>query len=303
MIGFSRKNNITLFETMTRVFEVIDIKERIQKNVKNFKLLLDKYISLKDKISLEELIRALIDELGIIRLFKEEHSLESITKLENIEFLLEQISEYNKKHPNASIENFLMEVALTSDLEFIDESKNEVKIMTIPNAKGLEYQVVFVAGLEEEMFPLSNKFLPEADLEEERRMFYLAITRASEKLYLSHARSRYRFGEVAYQGRSRFIDEINQDLIEEVDVGANRKANRKTKKELYLEFFENLDYEDITKTNNKLKVGNRVMHEKFGLGKVVQIVGSGENSKASVVFEGNNVKQLMLKFAKLKVLT
>lgn len=302
MLSFAQKHEISVFDTMSRVFEVIDIKERIQKNVKNFKLLLDKYIGLKDKLSLEELTRALIDELGLIRMFREEHSIESIAKLENVEAFLANITEFAKEHPKANLDDYLQKVTMSNDLELLSEDKNVVSIMTIDFVQGLEFPIVFVSGLEEEVFPLAEKFQTGTTVEEERRLFYVAVSRAKEKVYLSHSRSRYRFGEVAYQNRSRFIDEIDESCIKEVEQNANRKITRKTKKEMYYEFFENMDYQDLTKTNLTLKIGSRVMHEKFGLGKIVQTVSSGENQKVTVVFEGNNIKQLMLKYAKLKVL-
>ena len=304
MIGFARKHNITLFETMTRVFEVIDIKERIQKNVKNFKMLLDKYISLKGKLSISELSRSLIDELQIIPAFKEENTIESMERLDNIQSLMGSITEFSKARPEATIDDYLQEVSLVTDLEFVEDKKNVVTLMTVHSSKGLEFPTVFVTGLEEDIFPLAKRFQSEASLEEERRLFYVAVTRAQKRVYLTHARSRYRFGEVAYQNRSRFIDEIDPEWIGEDDGGAGKRANRKSKKEMYYEYFENVDYLDFSRSKNvNLKVGSRVMHEKFGLGKIAQVVGAGENQKVTVIFEGNNIKQLMLKFAKLKVLT
>ena len=175
--------------------------------------------------------------------------------------------------------------------------------MTVHAAKGLEFPVVFVSGCEEDIFPLSNRFSTDASVEEERRLFYVAVTRAKQKVFISHARSRYRFGEVAYQSRSRFIDELDPNTYSEINGGIGRKSSlRKSKKEMYYEYFENVDYEDFDQDNKSLRPGSRVMHEKFGLGKVTQVVGAGDMQKATVIFEGNNVKQLMLKFAKLKVL-
>jgi ATP-dependent DNA helicase UvrD/PcrA len=302
MIGFSRKLNISLFETMARVFEVIDIKERIQKNVKAFRLLLDKYIGLKDKLSVGELSRALVDELGILKIFKEENTPESKARYYNINELLSALSEFSANNKNAKLEQFLEEVSLVADIDNYEENKNVVTLMTVHSAKGLEFPIVFVTGLEEEVFPIANRFDEVATLEEERRLFYVALTRAKSKVYLTHARSRYRFGEVAYQSRSRFIDELEEDLVKEVNGGIGRKANRKTKKEVYYEYFENIDYEDFNNGNSSLKPGSRVMHDVFGLGKVTQVSGIGDMQKATVAFEGNNIKQLMLKFAKLKVL-
>ncbi|MCE1190309.1 MAG: UvrD-helicase domain-containing protein [Ignavibacteria bacterium] len=302
MIAFARKHNITLFETMSRVFEVIDIKERIQKNVKNFKLLLDRYIQLKSKLSISELVKSLVDELNVLSYFREEKNLEAMERADNIDQLLASIMEYNAAKPEATLEEYIQEVTLITDLEFVDDKKNVVTLMTVHSAKGLEFPVVFVSGLEEEIFPLANRFSAEASVEEERRLFYVALTRAEKRLFLSHARSRYRFGEVAYQSRSRFIEEIDHKFIEEEDGAAGRRANRKSKREMYYEYFENVEYIDFSQKQINLKIGTRVMHEKFGLGKIAQVVGAGDNQRVTVIFEGNNVKQLMLKFAKLKVL-
>jgi len=303
MTAFARKHNLSLFDTMQRVFEVIDIKERIQKNVKGFRILLDKYISLSDRLSVGELTRSLIDELGVIKLFKEESSYESLTRLDNVQELLSAITDYSTEHPNVKLNDYLQDVSLASDLDLLDETKQHINLMTIHSAKGLEFPVVFISGCEEDIFPLSNRFSTDSSMDEERRLFYVALTRAQQKVFVSHARSRYRFGEVAYQNRSRFIDEIASDTMNEVSGGSGRKANRKSKKEIYYEYFENVDYVDFSQENsNHIKVGSRVMHDKFGLGKVLQVIGAGETQKVSVAFEGNNLKQLMLKFAKLKIL-
>jgi len=302
MIGFARKHNLTLYQTMARVFEVIDIKERIQKNVKQFRLLLEKYIGLKDKLSVSELCRALVDELGLIRMFKDENTPESIQRMENITELLAALSEFSDSNKNSKLEEFLEEVSLVTDLELMKDEKNVVTLLTLHSAKGLEFPIVFISGLEEEIFPIANRFNSDATLEEERRLFYVGVTRAQQKVYLTHARSRYRFGEVAYQSRSRFIDEINPDTLYELNGGLGRKGNRKTKKEIYYEYFSTVDYDDFDQDKKDVRPGSRVMHEKFGLGKVTDVSGTGDMLKATVQFEGNNVKQLMLKFAKLKIL-
>lgn len=299
---FASKHNLSMFTTMGRVFEVIDIKERIQKNVKNFKVLLDKYIDLKDKFSVGELSRALVDELGIIKEFKEDGTQESLQRMENVNELLSYITEFSTSNPDVKLEQFLEEVSLYTDIDNYSDDKNSVTLLTVHSAKGLEWPIVFVSGCEEDIFPIANKFAADTSVDEERRLFYVALTRAKRKAYITHARSRYRFGEVAYQSRSRFIDELDPTTYKELNGGLGRKANRKTKKEMYYEYFEKVDYENFNQEGVTLRPGSRVMHEKFGLGKVVDVVGNGDMTKATVQFEGNNVKQLMLKFAKLKVL-
>jgi DNA helicase-2/ATP-dependent DNA helicase PcrA len=302
MLAFAKRHGLTLFQTMSRVYEVIDIKERIQRNVKNFKIILDKYINLKNTLSISELSHSLVDELEIIQTFKEEKTEESLQRLENINQLLLFISNYSKLNPDTKLEKFLEEVSLLTDLDNYDQEKNAVSLLTFHSAKGLEWPIVFVTGCEEDLFPIAPKFSLDTSLEEERRLFYVALTRAQQKAYITYARSRYRFGEVAYQSRSRFIDELDPSTCTD-DVGnIIKKTQRKTRKEMFIEHFSNLDYEDFTQEGVKLKVGSRVMHDKFGLGRVTDVQGSGEMLKATVHFEGNNIKQLMLKFAKLKVL-
>jgi DNA helicase-2/ATP-dependent DNA helicase PcrA len=303
MIAFARKHNISLYDTMARVFEVIDIKERIQKNVKSFRLLLEKYTDLKDKLSLGELSRALVDELGVVKMFKEENTPESRARMDNINELLNSLSEFSASNKDANLEQYLEDVSLIADIDTYEESSNVVTMLTVHSAKGLEFPIVFISGCEEDIFPLSNRFSSDATVEEERRLFYVAVTRAQEKVYITHARSRYRFGEVAYQSRSRFIDELEPSVIKEVNGSIGRKSSRrKSKKEIYYEYFETVDYDDFDQDNKSVRPGSKVMHEKFGLGKVTQVTGAGDMMKATVAFEGNNVKQLMLKFAKLKIL-
>ncbi|NUM72355.1 MAG: UvrD-helicase domain-containing protein [Ignavibacteriaceae bacterium] len=302
MLSFASKQDITLFDTMGRIFEVIDIKERIQKNVKNFKILLDKYILLREKLSVEELTRALIDELEIMKSLKEESSVESLSKIDNIQEFFKCISDYSARFPGIKLEDFVEKLTLMMDTDLAPDNANAVSLMTTHSVKGVEFPLVFVSGLEDEIFPLAKRFDNLSEEPEERRLFYVCVTRGMKKVYLSHARSRYRFGEVAYQSRSKFIDEVAPDFIYEEDLSGNKKANRKTRKEIFKEYFEQTDYKDFSEIESSLKMGSRVYHEKFGLGKVIQVSGSGESQKVTVVFEGNNVKQLMLKFAKLKVL-
>ncbi|RJP67657.1 MAG: DNA helicase [Ignavibacteriales bacterium] len=301
MIAFARKLNLTLFDTMSRIFEVIEVKERIQKNVKAFKLLLDKYIDLKAKLSVVELMSALIDELGIMRIYKEENTQESIARYENVQELINAISDFAKTNPNAGIEEYLADVSLVSNIDSMDEN-NHVTLMTTHSAKGLEFPVVFITGMEEDIFPLAPKFNADSRLEEERRLFYVAITRAISKVFITYSRSRYRFGEVAYQSRSRFIDELDPSTYIELNGAGGRKSGRRSKKsDVYFEAFDDFEY-DFNQEQKSLRVGSRVQHELFGNGKVLAISGQGDMQKVTVNFEDIGSKQLLVKFAKLRIL-
>jgi DNA helicase-2/ATP-dependent DNA helicase PcrA len=303
MIAFARKLNISLFDTMARIFEVIEVKERIQKNVKAFKLLLDKYIKLKDELSIVELASALIDELGILRIYKEENTPESMARLENVQELIAGINDFVKDNPGATIEQFLAETSLVAGIDQFDETKNYVTLMTVHSSKGLEFPIVFITGLEEDIFPLAPKFNAEAQIEEERRLFYVALTRAQRKVYLTYARSRYRFGEVAYQNKSRFIEEIDPDTCSELNNGNGKKVgSRRTRKGVYYDEFDEESGYDFNQEQKSLRIGSRVSHEKFGNGKVQQISGVGEMQKITVAFEKAGTKVLLTKFANLTVL-
>ena len=300
MIAFSRKLEINLFTTMARVFEVIEVKERIQKNVKQFKMLLDKYIELKEKLSLAELSSALVDELGILRIYKEEHTPESMARYENVQELLASIQEYSKENPKATLDDFLAEVSLITGVDQYKDDDNAVTLMTIHASKGLEFPVVFITGCEEDIFPLNPKFDSDSKIEEERRLFYVALTRAQQKVFITYARSRYRFGEVAYQSKSRFIEEIDEDTYTEQNGGVGRKSGRR-RRASYDEYYQE-SYDDFDQERRSLRVGSRVTHEIFGTGKIQQITGQGDLQKVSIMFEEYGEKQLLVKFANLKLL-
>lgn len=300
MIAFSRKFNISLFETMQRIFEVIDIKERIQKNVKQFKALLDKYISLKNKFSILELTHTLVDELGIVKDLKEEDTSDANNKIKRINNFLQYIEQYIKQKQDVNLVGFLNSIMLKNGLDFIDETANAITVMDIHSAKCAEYPVVFITGLEEDLFPLAPKFEENVTEDNERRLLYMGMNRAQNHLYLTYARSRYRFGEVAYQGRSKLIDTLDSETFTEVVGSVSRRVIDKKKN--YEEFFTNED--GLLKPDSKkIKIGTRVVHQAFGYGKITEVIGGGIGQKILVTFEEHGVKNIMVRFAKMKVIS
>lgn len=299
MIAFSRKLDISLFTTMSRVFEVIEVKERIQKNVKGFKLLLDKYINLKDELSLTELTSALIDELGILKMFKEENTAESLGRYDNVQELIAGITEFTKDNKKATLDDFLADVSLIAGIDNMEDEDNSLTLMTIHSSKGLEFPVIFITGCEEDIFPLSPKFDTDSIIEEERRLFYVALTRAEKKVFITYARSRYRFGEVAYQSKSRFLDELDPETIAEAVPVTTKKGGRK-RKAFYDEMYQE-SFDDFNQEKRSFRVGSRITHEIFGKGKVLQISGEGDMQKVSIDFESRGKKTLLLKFANIEL--
>lgn len=176
--------------------------------------IIKKYNEVKDGLSPSELARSIVDEIGILRELRNEGTDESMDRMYNVQELLSGISEYTDNTEGATLEGFLQEVSLVTDIDKYDTEKNAVTLMTTHSSKGLEFPVVFITGLEDGIFPLSSSMLEQEEMEEERRLFYVAITRAMQKLYMTYALQRYRFGNVSYQMKSRFINEIDTSKLE-----------------------------------------------------------------------------------------
>jgi len=234
-----------------------------------------------------------------------------------------------------TLEEFMQDIALYTDSDDKNkEDSNAVTLMTIHAAKGLEFPYVFIVGLEENLFPSMMALNSRADIEEERRLFYVAITRAEKRLFLSYAQSRYKWGNLQFSEPSRFISELKPEFIDDLsgdDLFTQNKATMQkdkpgekkvwgkqrsyevkpespTKKRDMLQA-KNLKKVDAdtsspadTGDSAKIEAGMEVFHERFGRGKVVEIEGTGQNRKATVFFKSVGDKQLLLRFAKLKVL-
>jgi DNA helicase-2/ATP-dependent DNA helicase PcrA len=322
--AFARAENIPLFDALHSEKLSAVVPDRTLKAVRSFAALLSKYIKLKSEMGVGELARTLVDELGILRQFKEENTMESLARRENVQELLSALSEYDDLHPDAGLDGFLEEVSLVSDVDQAQFGRNAVTLMTLHAAKGLEFPVVFITGLEEGLFPLSNSLLERKELEEERRLFYVGVTRAMTKLYLMYALTRYRFGEFSYSVKSRFLDELDESMM--TVEGSTRRAGisslpsqrgddavgfarprspyrRRAVSEEKKYFSDTMpDYESESQVVPPLthKVGSRVVHEMFGTGRIVAINGTGPDARAVVDFESVGRKHLMLKFANLK---
>lgn len=306
--------NASLFDIVAAPGGVTTLSDRAKNSVQTFGALIKKYSALRTEMSASELSRALVDELGILRLFKDEQTPESLGRWENVQELLSALTEFvDQNKEKSSLEDFLEEVALVSAVDSMVDEKNAVTLMTLHAAKGLEFPVVFIAGMEEGLFPLYQVTPDPGELEEERRLCYVGITRAMRKLYISYARIRYRFGDVSYPVASRFLSEIGEQYIERETVRrsaytAQTVTNLQQSRERYMNSIiafqpdEEVDYENQSQEEIRLKVGAVVEHEVFGRGKVTGLSGRGDSAKAVVYFQGVGPKNLMVKFARLRVL-
>lgn len=272
--------------------------------------IIKKYNEVKDGLSPSELARSIVDEIGILRELRNEGTDESMDRMYNVQELLSGISEYTDNTEGATLEGFLQEVSLVTDIDKYDTEKNAVTLMTTHSSKGLEFPVVFITGLEDGIFPLSSSMLEQEEMEEERRLFYVAITRAMQKLYMTYALQRYRFGNVSYQMKSRFINEIDTSKLEYIKstVMTRHKSRQHAHDEgtsIRYEFYGSKGADDtlndIFREDLGVKKGSVVFHNNFGKGKVIEVSGRGDAKKASIHFDKVGVKNIILKYANLTI--
>jgi len=294
------------------------IADRTLKAVRQFHDLVMRYINLKGEMSVGELARALVDDIGILQVLKEENTAESLNRRDNVLELVSALAEFSARQPEAGLEDFLAEVSLVSDVDTAEFGRNAVTLMTLHAAKGLEFPVVFITGLEEGLFPLGGADLERKEMEEERRLMYVGVTRAKQKLYLSWAVTRYRFGELSPSSRSRFLGEIDDALFKPEAGG--RPGGRPYRRHPALpggipaprrqrvpaddtaKYFSDVTpaYENESQETFNARVGQRVVHEDFGAGRILALDGRGENARAIVEFDSVGRKHLMLKYANLR---
>ena len=257
---------------------------------------------------------------GILKELYEDKTVEGLSRYENVQELLNAIKEFtdDQEREDKSISAFLQDVALLTDEDRNNKSEDAVTLMTIHGAKGLEFNYTFIVGLEEELFPSQMMLQSRADLEEERRLFYVALTRAKKKLFLSYALNRYRFGRLKNCEPSRFLEEVDPRLLkvnrkfssqEPVSPSMNyvtknfvsnmKKQASDKKFASAVHHKPNPDFKPSDTSN--LAVGMKVEHPKFGFGDVTAIDEQGSNRKAKVLFEGAGEKTLLLSFAKLRI--
>lgn len=280
-----------------------------------------------------ELGKHIASSSGLLKEMYDDKSPEGLNRFQNIEELLNAMKDFsesekteteNQEDNIRTLDQFIQDIALLTDADTEDKKKdtNRVSLMTIHAAKGLEFPHVFVTGLEENLFPSIQSLNSRTDMEEERRLFYVAITRAKEYLTLSYAENRYRWGNLTLSEPSRFIDEI--DMIY-VDIPRKAKVNKTVETDNFPNYKNNDDfiirnnkrYKKLSFAKNKpnknnsyfensghddLQTGMVVEHQRFGEGKVLNIEGNGSNKKATIFFKSAGQKQLLLKFAKLKII-
>jgi DNA helicase II / ATP-dependent DNA helicase PcrA len=330
LAAFARDAGLSLWQAIERVDEA-GLGGRATSAVQQFGFLIARFAAKAATAPADELARELLAESGLLAGLREENTQEAMQRWENVQELISAIAEFGASAPEgqtATLSEFLQQVALVTDADADSGDPNRVTLMTLHASKGLEFRVVFVTGLEEGLFPLAAAAQDPTELEEERRLFYVGVTRAQELLFLSYARSRFRFGEQQAGIRSRFLDEVEAEDVIRTEAGApfQGKRDRFALRQGGTTSFEGVDphyYRQSLRPEAKRPAapppdngghrvvydegeaevvpGVRVVHGTFGEGKVIAVEGRGDRASATVFFPNVGQKKLKLRFARLQV--
>ncbi|HHY03655.1 MAG TPA: DNA helicase PcrA [Thermoanaerobacterales bacterium] len=297
------ENNLRIFDII-KMIEDTPLAAGVVNRVSKFRKLMIDFIDKSETMTISDLIRYVLDETGYMKELTLENSPESISRIENLQEFVGAAIEYENRSSDIRLEDFLAELALVSDVDKLEDGEQAVVLMTLHGAKGLEFPVVFLAGMDEGIFPHARCMLDADELEEERRLCYVGITRAKQRLYLTRAWQRSIYGNTSYYTPSRFIDEIPDELVEDVSFGA---GGSKVNSQKHLPVDDNTCFSQETsyKTDDSqvnfvgLAPGSRVRHSKWGEGIVLDVQGIDEDAEISIDFKSVGVKHLISKYAPL----
>ena len=313
----SKNNNLSMYNTIRSAKKInLGLSNSAITKLENFIDQIEAFKIQNGKLSAFDIADLVIRETKIIDELRKDESPESIVRVENIQELLNGIRDFIEDQKEIAdsknnLSEFLSTVSLATDFDLdLNLSQDFVSLMSLHSSKGLEFKNVFIVGLEEDLFPSALSYNTREDLEEERRLFYVGITRAKKNLYISYANSRYRWGKLISCEESRFIEEIDNDFIDFIDNNDFEILQNKQKPTPFIKqkILRNGNFKNISsiksKSNfsSKVGVGDKVEHLKFGKGQVIGLEGSEQNIKAKIKFDKIGEKNLLLKFAKLKIL-
>lgn len=294
--AFARENGYSLWEALERSDEMNTLNAGARRNLASFVTLIR---SLPRDVSVPEVLGEVLEKTGYRRELKEQNTDEAQGRLENLDELLSAAAEYQEDAERPSLEGFLETVTLASDVDGMEEEADRVVLMTFHTAKGLEFPVVIMTGMEEGLFPHQRSLNSERELEEERRLCYVGMTRAMKRLYLTRARIRRIHGYPGETLKSRFLEEIPSHLCEEI---SDRRWVVKGLPRSYSPEDGNRLLEEVGSSYEFLRPNQRVMHVKFGTGRVVRVEGQGPEMRVEVLFDDGSRKSLLAEYAKLRPL-
>lgn len=299
---YARENGTSLFMTLTQLHLVDTIKGKTKEKLEEFGILIFTLVAEMDDKSVLDILESILDRTGYLAQLEESTDPQDQARAENIGELLSVAKDFQDTNPTGTVEDFLEQVALVNDVDSFEQEESKVTLMTLHAAKGLEFPIVFLGGLEEGLFPHSRTLMNPEEIEEERRLAYVGITRAEKELYISNATTRTVFGRTSSYLPSRFIDEIPAELVDSL------RAKRRIPDDIKPTVPRHMSVASrpVTKPiiRNEViadwKVGDTAIHSKWGNGKVVNVSGEGAGMKLTIEFPTQGVRVVMAKFAPVK---
>ena len=299
---YARANGTSLFMTLTQLHLVDSIKGKTKEKLEEFGILIFTLVAEMEDRTVLDILESILDRTGYLAQLEESTDPQDQARAENIGELLSVAKDFQDTNPSGTVEDFLEQVALVNDVDSFEQEESKVTLMTLHAAKGLEFPIVFLGGLEEGLFPHSRTLMNPEEIEEERRLAYVGITRAEKELYISNATTRTVFGRTSSYLPSRFIDEIPEELLD--GLRAKRKVPDDIKR--HVPQHMSVTNRPVTKpiVRNEViadwKIGDTAIHSKWGNGKVINVAGEGAGMKLTIEFPTQGVRVVMAKFAPVK---
>ncbi len=322
------EKNISLFNVIKDSNNYKDL--RSSGNISFFREIMIDLVDKKDKLSVSQLMKEILKVTGYEAMLNEEKTKEAENRFDNLMEYIGVAIEFEKENAENTLADFLDSIALVADVDKLDDEAEAVTLMTLHSAKGLEFDVVFLVGMEEGLFPSSRSINEDEDAEEERRLCYVGITRARKNVFITSASKRTMYGSTSYPIPSRFINEIPENLFEEVSKSERPHKNNEFLNNEYARssavttskisggfvsssknnfgqsvesFFKNITNKpEESKDISNYKVGSKIKHKKFGIGVICNIEPEGDDLKLEINFEGSGFKRLMAKYTPLEIL-
>ncbi|MDG4658369.1 DNA helicase PcrA [Ectobacillus antri] len=299
IINYGTVNDLPLSDVLEQI-DFVGLSSKITKAVGEFHRHMKSWVQQQEYLSVTELVEEVLEKTGYRDMLKNERSLEAQARLENLEEFLSVTQNFEAQSEDKSLVAFLTDLALVADIDRVDEepgSQEEVILMTMHSAKGLEFPVVFIVGMEEGIFPHLRSLMDENEMEEERRLAYVGVTRAEQELYITNAQMRTLYGRTSMNPESRFIGEIPQELIQPLhNVPQKRKTTPTAAPRMHP--VQQPTLQSTGGEQHGWRVGDKAAHNKWGTGTVVSVKGAGDNMELDIAFPSpTGIKRLLAKFA------
>ncbi|EJE7235178.1 TPA: DNA helicase PcrA [Clostridium botulinum] len=310
---FANEMDECMYSVLLDADQILTLSQRSITSIKKFVSIMNSFIRKKDEISVSALIKEILEETGYLKELKSSKNPDDVSRVENLKELVSAAADFEKESEDKSLGMFLEKVALVTDIDNYDENSDSVAMMTVHSAKGLEFPVVFMVGMENGIFPGTQSLSDPKEMEESRRLCYVAITRAKEQLYITSAEIRKVFGRTVAYALSDFVSEISKDLKDNVNITGEVATDKvlpknfgigiRSQKTNSINSYKSPNLNNEPKNNvdsNKINVGSKVKHKDFGVGTIVSMSKVSDDIKLTIAFDRRGVKILMLSMAPIE---